>query len=120
MNWASRFLAVSALVISLCASVGLASAADDRDFQIKNTGTTPVFHLYVSRTSAAEWGNDILGATGTIEAGAAVNIVFKNPSDECIYDVQAVDAEGGSWEATGLDLCTITVVTLNDKAITWE
>jgi hypothetical protein len=120
MNWASRFLAVSALVISLFTSVGLASAADDRDFQIKNTGTTPVHNLYVSRSSSKEWGNDILGATGTIEAGAAVNIVFKNPSDECIYDVQAVYEDGSAWEAVGLDLCTITVVTVNDKDITWE
>ena len=51
---------------------------------------------------------------------AAVNIVFKNPSDECIYDVQAVYGDGSAWEATGLDLCTISVVTVNDKDITWQ
>lgn len=120
MSWASRFLAGSALVISLSATVGLAAAADDRDFQIRNTGTTPVLNLYVAKTTSKEWGNDILGATGTIEAGAAVNIVFKNPSDECIYDVQAVYGDGSAWEAIGLDLCSISVVTVNDKDITWQ
>ena len=49
-----------------------------------------------------------------------MNIVFKNPSDECIYDVQAVYEDGSAWEAVGLDLCTITVVTVNDKDITWQ
>ena len=118
--WSRRLLAMMAIVAILMGTATPALAEDDRDFEVVNKTSTPLTHLYVTYPWDPKLTDDLVPASGAIKIGASVPVTFATASSHCICDVQAVYEDGSAWEAVGLDLCTITVVTVNDKDITWQ
>ena len=109
------------LVFPLFALVALAAAlaftsrpasADPRDFTLHNISNVTIAHLYVQPTGPDDdWGDDILGQDVLLPGESAFIYFTRFTPDNCFYDIMVVDADGGSAELLGVDLCDTTDVT---------
>lgn len=121
MMWGRRVLfAIALAMIAGGFGPSVAMARDLRDFKIVNVSSRSIFEVYVSPAGAKEWGRDLLGRTGIADSGETVTITFAYPSDECVYDVKAVDQEGEAWEEYDIDLCTTNLIYLHDDGLWME
>lgn len=105
----------------LLALVGLAivigpatmARAGTQDFVLVNRTDVEIHELYISSADTDDWEEDVLGVD-TLPPGESVNISFKGHK-ECKWDLMVKDEEGTSIEWSGLDLCSISKVTLRLK-----
>jgi hypothetical protein len=104
-------LAVAALVALLVAPV--VARAGTQDFVLVNRTGVEIHELFIAPSESDEWEEDVLGVD-TLPPGESVKIRFKG-HDDCDWDIKVTDGEGGEVEWTGLDLCSISKVTLRLK-----
>jgi hypothetical protein len=90
---------------------GLAVAAD-QDFTVVNKTGKVIAALYVSPTSANEWGEDILGVD-TVAVDGTCDITFDPGEETALWDLRIEDADGQSIVWTGLKLKEISTATLH-------
>ncbi len=77
---------------------------------VNNTGHT-VVTLNVSASNENSWGEDILGRD-TLANGESAAITFPHGETECNFDIRATYDDGATTDARGVNLCTLTTVTL--------
>ena len=77
---------------------------------VNNTGHT-VVTLNVSASNENSWGEDILGRD-TLANGESAAITFPHGETECNFDIKATYDDGATTDARGVNLCTLTTVTL--------
>lgn len=80
------------------------------NFTLVNRTGANIGSLQIRRVGTTAW--QPLG--GTPATGARVAVAFANP--DCAFDIQARLADGKSALFTGVNLCDVTVVTLNRGA----
>jgi len=77
-----------------------------------NNSSVEVCYLYVSPTTASDWGDDQLGAGNTIPAGSSWEVFGIAPNQ---YDLRGEGCDGSTyWEFFGADLTADFEWTLND------
>ena len=104
--------AVSAFVLVVV--VAQSAFADPRDFTLQNNSAIDIASVYVSPSDVANWGDDILGGSGSLPAGQAANVTFRSfDGSTCSYDVKVVGAAGQEGYVYKADLCTVTSVTFS-------
>jgi hypothetical protein len=94
--------------------IGLAMAAssapafaDAGNFTLVNRTGANISMLQIRRVGTAAWQP----LTGSPSSGARVAVAFANP--DCAFDIRANLADGSNATFSGVNLCDVTVVTLN-------
>mgnify|MGYP003579099584 FL=1 len=77
------------------------------NFTLVNRTGANISSLQIRRVGTTSWQS--LG--GTPADGGRTAVAFANP--DCAFDIQAKLADGKSATFTGVNLCDVTVVTLN-------
>jgi hypothetical protein len=119
----SAILALIALAIPFTPSS--AKAESVLDFVLVNDTGYTLDKIFVSPTKAEEWGEDLMGPDGVVKNGNSVKIHF-NPKHEGIskWDIKVVFDDGEYRYWTGLDLSSISEVTIHYKddhaTATWK
>ncbi|MFM7849259.1 MAG: hypothetical protein ACKO8N_12020 [Rubrivivax sp.] len=112
MTHFSRFLAVSAFVVSLLWAVSPARAQSEQDFTLVNGTEYDIEEVYVAPTTSKTWGKDILG-DGVLDAGKSKKVKFRSGTTNCLYNMMVKWADGSSTEwTTNFNLCKINKITL--------
>lgn len=100
---------------ALSLSLGvLPAGAQDVEFTLINNSSQSLHYLYTAPSNTDEWGDDLLGATGTLEAGEMGNVYIGDGSDQCLYDFRFETAEGAELEVYEVDICSLDSYTLTD------
>ena len=81
--------------------------ADAGNFTLVNRTGANISSLQIRRVGTSAWQS----LTGSPSSGARVAVAFANP--DCAFDIRATLADGGNATFTGVNLCDVTVVTLN-------
>jgi hypothetical protein len=103
-------LAVAALML-----VGAAPAlAQTVEFTLINNSEQSLHYFYTSPSNEADWGDDLLGDTGTLEAGEEGVVTIGDGSDQCFYDFRFETGEGDLLEVAGVDICALDSYTLTN------
>ncbi len=100
-------LATSVLAVTSAAP----AFAGDQDFKLVNKTGYQIDEVYVGPVSSHSWGDDIMGK-GSLEADHSVDISFNAPSKVCKWDLMVKYDDGDTAEWSGLNLCSISTVTL--------
>jgi hypothetical protein len=90
---------------------GAAPPAGQQNFTLTNNTGHTVVTLNVSASNENSWGEDILGRD-TLANGESASITFPHGETQCNFDIRATYDDGGTTDARGVNLCTISTVTL--------
>ena len=102
---------LTAAVLLIAASTGFAFAEDVK-FTLENKSEYQIDEFYASPANTDEWGEDILGQD-VLEGGGSGTVTIADGSDQCVYDLKAVDEDGAEHELTDLDICQNPNVTFD-------
>lgn len=111
----SKFLVPVILSSSLIAVSTSAARADRRNFTVVNKTGYPITHLYVSKSNAQDWEEDILGRN-VLDSGESTDVSFNGYSDgECHFDIRAEFDDGEVAEGYKVNLCETDTYTFTEK-----
>ena len=81
-------------------------AADipDRHILIVNATSQTLTQFYAHDPCCSAWPEDILGGH-VVPAGASLRLNVTDGSAQCVFDFQALFADGHVLEADGIDVC---------------
>ncbi|MBF0136528.1 MAG: hypothetical protein H7833_01985 [Magnetococcus sp. DMHC-1] len=90
---------------------GTAWAEAKQDFNLTNRTGYVIDKVFVSPTHQESWESDVLGRD-TLSDGETVAIHFSRSNKSCNWDLMVVydDGEKAIWE--GIDLCTVSSITI--------
>lgn len=93
--------------------------AGDQDFTLKNRTGYTIDQVYVSAAKTDDWEEDVMGKD-TLGDGESVDITFGASEGACKFDLKVVydDKEEAIWE--GLNLCSISTVSISYNRKTGE
>ena len=94
------------------ASTAVSAFAEDVKFNLTNASDYQIDEFYASPANDDNWGDDILGQD-VLEGGLSGTVTIADGSDQCAYDLKAVDEDGEEHVLEDLDLCTTPEVTFN-------
>jgi len=101
--------------LALGASFSVAQAqAQDVEFSLINNSSHTLTYLYVAPSNTEEWGDDLLGDSGILEAGYEATVFIGDGSDQCLYDLRFETAEGAELDVFEVDICALNSYTLTD------
>ena len=100
-----RFAAV--IIAALVAMTPVPALADAGNFTLVNKTGSDIASLSIRRVGTAQWTP--LG--GTPANGSRTAVAFANP--DCAFDIRATLVDGKSATFSGINLCDVTMVTLN-------
>lgn len=103
-----RFIAP--LLAMALAAVPVPAFADAGNFTLVNKTGATISSLQIRRVGTGSWQP----LTGSPPSGGRIAVAFANP--DCAFDIKANLAGGASATFTGVNLCDVTVVTLNRGA----
>ncbi|MBN8938893.1 MAG: hypothetical protein J0H01_05350 [Rhizobiales bacterium] len=103
------FAAFAAL--TLLVSPVTAQAQGQQDFALINQTGYTIDEIYVSPASANSWGEDLAG-DDSLEHGQQFNVSFRPGTQACNWDIRVVYDDGDSSEFRGVNLCSVSKVTL--------
>lgn len=105
-----------AAAVALVAASGVAGASTDRKSRlltVENASSVALHYFYASTASSSAWGEDLLG-NEVIAAGQSLAIDLDTGTNECLYDLKAVMANGRSVNRSNVDVCTVGKWTITD------
>lgn len=88
--------------------------AQDVEFTLINNSSHSLHYFYTTPSSENSWGEDLLGETGTLEAGYQGTVFIGDGSDQCLYDFRFETGEGHVLEVAEVDICALDSYTLTD------
>jgi len=101
------------VALTLLAGV-LPASAQNVEFTLINSTSQSLHYFYAAPSNTTDWGDDLLGETGTLEAGQTGTVFIGDGSDQCLYDFSFETGEGGTLEAFGIDICALDSYTLTE------
>jgi hypothetical protein len=105
----STLLAAFAATLLLAPVSAFAQA--QQNFSLVNRSGAQIDEVYVSPSSSNNWGRDILG-DGVMPSGTRRNITFPQRTRACAFDLRVVFEGGRKSEASNLNLCEISTITV--------
>lgn len=106
----SRVLVLLFLLLGTAFAPNLAHAGN-QDFTLVNRTGYQIDEVYVSRTSARNWGHDVMGRD-SLEDDHWVNITINAPEHACHWDLKVKYNDGDEAVWNDLNLCDINKVSL--------
>ena len=86
--------------------------AEDVKFELANLSEYQIDEFYASPSNMDNWEEDILGQD-VLEGGQTVTITIADGSDQCAYDLKAVEEDGTEHVMEDLDICKSPKVEFN-------
>ena len=108
----ATFVRVFVLAAFLVAAVQVPVFAGRQDFTFVNFSGRTIYRLYVSRSDHKGWEEDLLG-NQVLRHGDYRNIHFSNNETGRFWDIKAVFKDGKYWRWDGIDLQTVSKVTVD-------
>ncbi|MDB5530778.1 MAG: hypothetical protein JWR51_3881 [Devosia sp.] len=102
-------LAAMALVVG-----AVPAMAESVEFQLINNSSYALHYFYTSPSNDTNWGGDLLGDDGTLEAGYSGTVTIGDGETECEYDFKFVMDTGAELVVPGINICELNSYTLND------
>lgn len=103
-----RIFFVAAMLIMAMTSMAFAGA---QDFKLINSTGHEIHVVNVSPSNSNDWQNDILGSQ-ILGNGQYCDVQFA-PNGQQYWDLQATFNDGSSLAWSGIDLLSVSTVTLN-------
>jgi hypothetical protein len=98
---------IAPLLAAAIAVAPVPALAAAGNFTLVNKTGAAIASLQIRRVGTAAWQP----LTGAPPSGGRLAVAFANP--DCAFDIKATLADGGNATFTGVNLCDVTVVTLN-------
>ena len=98
---------IAPLLATAMAVMPAPALADAGNFTLVNKTGANISSLKIRRVGTSAWQS----LTGAPPLGERVAVAFANP--DCAFDIQASLADGSNAVFPGVNLCDVTVVTLN-------
>lgn len=102
-------LAALALVAGI-----LPAAAQTVEFTVINNSSYDLHYFFTTPSNESNWGGDLLGESGILEAGYQATATIGDGSDQCLYDFRFVMENGAELVEPQIDICTLNSYTIND------
>lgn len=90
------------------------ATAQDIEFTLINNSSQSLHYFYTTPSNMSEWGDDLLGETGTLEPGYQGTVFIGDGSDQCLYDFRFETGEGALLEVAEVNICELDSYTLTD------
>ena len=90
------------------------AAAQTIEFTLINESSQALHYFYTTPSNENSWGDDLLGDTGTLEAGYNGTVTIGDGSDQCLYDFKFVMDSGAELIEPGIDICELGSYTITD------
>ncbi len=101
--------------VALALVAGVApAAAQNVEFTLINNSSHTLQYFYAAPSDTTEWGEDLLGDSGILEAGFEATTFIYDGSDQCLYESRFETAEGATLEVAEIDICSLGSYTLTD------
>jgi hypothetical protein len=95
-------------------SSALPSLAQTVEFTLINNSARALHYFYTSPTNDSDWGYDLLGSDGTLEAGYQGTVTIGDGSDQCLYDFKFVMEDESETIVPEIDICSLNSYTIYD------
>ena len=109
----NTYLRGSLAALALLASA-LPAAAQTVEFTLINNSSQSLHYFYTTPSNENSWGEDLLGADGTLESGYQGTVTIGDGSDQCLYDFRFETGEGALLEVAEVNICELNSYTLTD------
>ena len=106
--------AAVAALMTLPTQTAAAPDGRDRKVLVENISSQTLRELYASPVSSKNWEEDLLGQR-TVAAGSNLEANIDNGTNECIYDLKAVMANGREHIKRGVDVCKVSKWVVGDS-----
>src|SRR5438105_3657808 len=115
MGKSIAWIAAGAALISL-AGPAWATSTDgkNRKVLVQNVSSQTVRELYASPVTAKTWEEDLLGQR-TLTAGQSISANIDNGTNECMYDLKVVMANGKAFEHRQVNVCAASKWVIGDS-----
>lgn len=102
-------------VAALMLVAGVAPAmAQTVEFTVVNNSSYDLHYFFTTPSTEENWGEDLLGDSGVLEAGYEATATIGDGSDQCLYDFKFVMDNGAELIEPGIDICQLNSYTIND------
>lgn len=115
MNKALALLAAVAATVAVPHAAWAANDGKNRVVTLENLSSQAVYYFYASPQSSGSWEEDLLGSSRTIAAGASMQATIDNGTNECIYDLKAVMANGKEHIQRRINVCAVSKWVIGDS-----
>lgn len=94
---------------------GLApAAAQTVEFTVINNSSHDLHYFFTTPSTENNWGEDLLGDSGILEAGYQATATIGDGSDQCLYDFKFVMDNGAELIEPQIDICQLDSYTITD------
>lgn len=115
MGKAFKWLAAAAAVTSLAGAASAASTdGKNRKVMVQNISSQTINNLYASPITAKTWEEDLLGQR-TLTAGSSVEANIDNGTNECMFDLKVIMANGKTFEHRQVNVCAASKWVIGDS-----
>jgi len=90
------------------------AAAQTVEFTIINDSSVDLHYFFTTPSNENNWGEDLLGDSGILEAGYQATATIGDGSDQCLYDFRFVMENGAELVEPQIDICTLDSYTIQD------
>lgn len=105
-----KILLAAAAVLVLATAPAL---AEDLNFTLNNTSSSPVNGFYVSHVGTNSWEDNLMEGR-TLASGGSVSVLIADGRTTCEYDIKVTFEDGSSTDERGLNLCEMGSYTVSD------
>ena len=92
---------------SVASAAWAATDGKNRRVTVENVASQSIYYLYASPATSTTWEEDLLGS-GTIPSGQSKVANIDNGSNECIYDLKVVMADGKEYVQRRINVCAVS------------
>ena len=107
MKNAFALMAAAAVAVSVPLSSFAATDGKNRRVTVENVANQSIYYLYASPATSTTWEEDLLGS-GTIPSGSSKVANIDNGTNECIYDLKVVMADGKEHIQRRVNVCAVS------------
>ncbi len=105
----------AAFLLATNSASALAASTDrkNRKVSVQNLSSQSVQNLYASPVTAKTWEEDLLGQR-TLASGHTVEANIDNGTNECMFDLKVVLANGKAFEHRQVNVCAASKWVIGD------
>ena len=107
-------IVAAAALIAVSGSAKAAPDGKNRKVTVENLSSQTVRELYASPITSTIWEEDLLGQR-TLTAGQSISANIDNGTNECLYDLKAVLANGKAVEQRKINVCAAAKWVIGDS-----
>jgi hypothetical protein len=111
------FFAAALLATFSVPALAASTDGKNRKVTVTNVSSQAVYNLYASPVTAKTWEEDLLGQR-TLAAGASISANIDNGTNECMFDLKVVLANGKAFEHRQVNVCAASKWVIGDSGET--